>query len=249
MTQQIVEQTQTTALDNPIQNMIQQAIQSGASVETMERLFQLYTNMKGEKAKEEYVKALAQFQSQCPVIEKKKKVNGKDGKLRYTYAPLEDIIQQIKKPLADNGLSYSWDIQHENNHMIATVSITHAMGHTEKSTFEIPIDPNQYMTSPQRYASAQTYAKRYTLTNALGISTADEDTDAVDVNKEANAKSVKSQIVFLLKQLGEDVKTKESITKAVKAKTNLSLIEKNYEEIVTRLEVIINEQSYEDSKV
>lgn len=249
MTQQIVEQTQTTALDNPIQNMIQQAIQSGASVETMERLFQLYTNMKGEKAKEEYVKALAQFQSQCPVIEKKKKVNGKDGKLRYTYAPLEDIIQQIKKPLADNGLSYSWDIQHENNHMIATVSITHTMGHTEKSTFEIPIDPNQYMTSPQRYASAQTYAKRYTLTNALGISTADEDTDAVDVNTEKNAKSVKSQIVFLLKQLGEDVKTKESITKAVKAKTNLSLIEKNYEEIVTRLEVIINEQSYEDSKV
>jgi hypothetical protein len=63
-----------------------------------------------------------------------------------------------------------------------------------------------YMTAPQKYASAQTFAKRYALCNVLGISTGDEDTDATDVNKENTAKSDKAKIMFLLKALEKDSK-------------------------------------------
>ncbi len=91
------------------------------------------------------------------------------------------------------------DVEHKDAHMKVTCKLTHFKGHSETSTFEIPISKDQYMTEPQKYASAQTYAKRYTFTNVLGITTADEDTDATDVGEEGDVKSEKSKIVFLRK--------------------------------------------------
>jgi ERF superfamily len=104
------------------------------------------------------------------------------------------------------------------------------------------------MTAPQKYASALTFAKRYSLINILGIATGDEDTDATDVGKEKGAKSPKSKIVFLLKTLGDDTKTKESIADAVIKHTGLDLEEANLVEIVSRLEVLVRQKN-EDTEV
>jgi hypothetical protein len=104
------------------------------------------------------------------------------------------------------------------------------------------------MTAPQKVASALTFAKRYTLCNILGISTGDEDTDANDVNKEPDVKSIKSKIVFLLNTLEEDTKTKENIEKAVLKLAKLKLEEKNFEEIKGRLEILVQDQN-ENSEI
>jgi len=236
------ENVEITSVDS----FIQQAIESKASVETLERLFTLHKEVKAEQAKQAFVEALTKFQASCPVIEKKKKVLNKDGRtVRYIYAPIDSVVEQIKKPLSKNNLSYRWEVERKESekisHMKVSCKLTHILGHSENSDFEIPIIDSQFMSQPQSYATAQSYAKRYTLLNVLGIATADEDTDATDTGKDKGPKDIKSQIVFNLKALNQKTETKEEIIQAVKKLTQLDLVEKNYQEIKNRLEIKVIE--------
>jgi hypothetical protein len=223
-----------------VDNFITQAIQSNASVETMERLFALHREAKADNAREAFVQAMATFQSQCPTIEKTKHVLGKDGKVRYSYAPLDAVVAQVKDLLVQNGLAYTIDAQ-VGDSVTAICKITHTLGHSETSTFAVPVDKEGYMTAPQKVASALTFAKRYAFVNALGILTGDEDTDGTDVQKEKAPKDVKSKIVFLLRQLGRPSKSKDDVTESVLELTKLELAEENYQEISNRLSVLVDE--------
>ena len=235
--------------EKSVDTFISQAIQQNLPVESMERLFALRKEVKAEMAKEAFTSALSGFQSECPIIEKTKKVMNKDGvTVRYMFAPIDSIVKQIQEPLGKYELSYTWEVKNTPGFITAICTITHALGHTQTSEFMIPIDTEGYMTAPQKYASALTFAKRYSLCNALGISTGDEDTDATDVEKEKTAKSDKSKIVFLLKTLGKYSENKEEIEKTIKELTTLDLIDKNLGEIVSRLETLVKEkQEYDKS--
>jgi len=225
-----------------VSQFITEAISKGLPAETMERLFALYEKASKEKARNDYIIAISNFQSEIPIITKTKIVMNKDGRtVRYKYAPLEEEIEQIKTHLVKNGLAYSWNTLNSENRMTVVCKLTHISGHTEESSFTIPIEESQFMTSPQSYASAQTFAKRYTLNNILGIATSEEDTDATDVKKEKDVKSIKSRIVFLLKTLDYEVDTKEQIEEAIKEKTKLELTEKNFEKIAEILEKMVKE--------
>jgi len=72
--------------------------------------------------------------------------------------------------------------------------------------------------------------------------TAEDDTDSTDTGKDASAKSEKARIMFILKGMGYETKTKEDVEKAVKEIAKLSLEEKNYKEIINRLEIESQEQ-------
>ena len=134
-----------------VDTFISQAISQNLPVETMEKLFALREKVKAEQAKEAYVEALSKFQGNCPVIEKQKKVLNKDGRtVRYQYAPIDAIAEQIKKPLVENGLSYRWEVENEDKMIKATAIITHKLGHSEKSSFAVPIDSEGFMTEPQK---------------------------------------------------------------------------------------------------
>jgi len=247
------KKTKEVTVKNEVNNdiLIQQAIESGASIEILERLFSLREKVKAEQAREAFVRALALFQSECPILKKNKKVLNKDGKsVRYQYTSLDSAIEQIKKALQKAELTYSFDVEKKNGDINVTAKITHILGHSETSSFGVPVGSTQYMTAPQAYASALTFAKRYSLFDALGILTGEEDTDAVDVNEEKDAKSVKSKIIFLLKKLGYGVNAKETVVEAVKNATQLELKKEKYEEIKERLEVLVKEkQEYDNSKV
>jgi hypothetical protein len=237
--------------DTSVDTFISQAIAGNLPVETMEKLFALREKVKAENAREAFVADLSGFQSECPIIEKTKKVMNKDGQtVRYQFAPIDSIVSQIKVPLAKYGFSYTWKVENETGFITAICTITHRLGHTQDSEFKIPIDSEGFMTAPQKYASALTFAMRYSLLKALGISTGDEDTDATDVNKDKTPQSNKSKIIFLLKTLGFDLKTKDAIEKKVKELANLDLVESNYGDIVDRLEILVKEQQeYDNSEV
>lgn len=232
---------QPTVVPTTVDNFITQAIQSNASVETMERLFALHREAKADNAREAFVHAMATFQSQCPTIEKTKHVLGKDGKVRYSYAPLDAVVAQVKDLLVNNGLAYTIDAEVTPESVKATCKITHTLGHSETSQFAVPVDKEGYMSAPQKVASALTFAKRYAFVNSLGILTGDEDVDATDVQKDKEPKDVKSRIVFLLRQTGKPCKTKDEITASVLALTQLELVEGNYQEICNRLSVVVDE--------
>lgn len=157
--------------------LISQGIDKGLSIDGMERLLKMRTELKSEYAREEFARALSAFQSQCPVIGKGSEAKDKDGKVRYRYAALGEISEAVAPLLEKNGLSYTFKTKQSDKSVTAICIVKHLAGHAEETEFEIPIDPKAYMNEAQKVASALTYAKRYAFMNAFGIMTGDEDDD------------------------------------------------------------------------
>ena len=164
--------------DNSAEALISQAISKGVDVGTMERLLAMRATIKAEAAKEAFNAAMANFQGEQPAIVKDKIVHDKYGKERYRFAPLDVIVRQVKDNLQRNGLSYTTDSNVEEGWVTAICKVTHTLGHSELSSFKVPVDKDSYMSQPQKFAAALTFAKRYAFCNAFGILTGDEDTDA-----------------------------------------------------------------------
>lgn len=158
--------------------LLERAIDRGASVEMMERLVALHTQMQAKSARETYFHELAAFQRTNAVVAKTKTVRG--GNIRYNYAPLDEIVAQIGEALAEHGFSFDFDvaISADGKLLIATCNSHHRAGHTESRTFTVPLETGGRMNAVQQYGSASTYAKRYALVNTYGLVTADEDDDA-----------------------------------------------------------------------
>ncbi len=173
-----VDQKNKNISVNP-ENLISQAITQKLPIESLEKLLAMRRELKNEWAEEQYYRSLAKFQSICPIIKKTKIVYNKDGKtIRYKYAPLEDIINQIKSPLEECGLSYDLDSKFLENEYIAICNVHHINGFSKQFNFSVPIEDSQYMNSIQKVGSTRTYANRYNFCNALGIMTEEEDDDA-----------------------------------------------------------------------
>lgn len=160
--------------------LIKDAIRFKTPVETMEKLLAMRRELKAELAKEAFDLAMANFQKDCPVIEKTKIVKDRQGDVRYKYAPLESIVEQVRKILGENGLSYALDVSQDEKMLTVACIVKHINGHSETSRFAVPIGNEQYMTDVQKYGARSTFAKRYAFCNAFGILTGDEDTDAVE---------------------------------------------------------------------
>lgn len=151
------------------------AIEKGV---TLESIVAVRRELKAEHAREMFDAALRDFQAACPVIEKRKAVANKGGNgIRYKYAPLDDIVSQVKALLQTSGFSYSLTAEVDKTFVKAICTVKHAAGHSETSAFQVPIDPQAFMNEQQKFASALTFAKRYAFCNAFGILTGDEDTD------------------------------------------------------------------------
>lgn len=165
-------------------NLISQAIDKDLSIEKLERLFQLKKDWDDQEAKKAFFKSLAKFQNECPNILKANIANiatHSGSNYSYKYATLSNITKTIQKTLSENGLSYRWE-QQENGKICITCIITHQNGHNEKTTISSKIDSSGRKNDVQALASIITYLRRYTLTCALGISTAETDTDAVTIS-------------------------------------------------------------------
>jgi hypothetical protein len=161
--------------------LIALAIEKGLDVESLGKLLSMRRELKEEMAREAYHRDLARFQSMCPIIVKTAIVYNRDRRtVRYKYAPLEDILEQVKELLAECGFSYSFDqvLTGPPPSQEITCTLTHVSGHQQRSTFRSPIATDDYMNETQHYASAITYGKRYTFIGVTGIVTADMDDDA-----------------------------------------------------------------------
>lgn len=174
-----------------IQELISQALVQKTPVETLERLLAMRDKLKAEWAKEQFDSALSKFQSEIPTIQKKKKVSF--NTTNYSYAPLEDIVEQVKDAMGRNGLSYTFDTVEAEKAIKVICYAKHIAGHTQSSSLTIEIDQASKMNKTQQYGSANSYGKRYAFCNAFGILTGDEDNDGQTTKgKDIPANSVQS---------------------------------------------------------
>ena len=163
-------------------NLLRLAVEQGADIEKLEKLMDLQERWDAKESKKAFLSAMAKFQNEAPVLLKKTGVDytsQKSGiRVRYNFADLGQISQQIKKPLFDSGLSYRFEIQEDNNQIKVKCIASHIDGHSESTSMSAPADTSGGKNIIQAHGSTLTYMERYTLLGVLGIVTADEDNDA-----------------------------------------------------------------------
>src|SRR5688572_6441293 len=96
---------------NPAQ-LLTLAVDKDLDISKLERLMELQKAWTIDQARKAFFSSLAKFQSEVPEIRKSKKVGFevKDGgRVDYNYAPLGDIIRQIKDTCKACDLSYRWE--------------------------------------------------------------------------------------------------------------------------------------------
>lgn len=99
------------------------------------------------------------------------------GKFAYTYATLPAILDLVRPVLAAHNLAVVQDVAMDEGRTLITTRVLHSSG--EQMTFGPIVGKGG--SSWQELGSAITYARRYSLTAALGIA-GDEDDDAQAVS-------------------------------------------------------------------
>lgn len=178
----------------------------------LEKFLDLQIKMEERQAQKALSSALARFQADCPIIKKTKRGHNSN------YAPLDEIVFTIKPVLDSNGLSYSFNTTKINeNEKEMAITVRHVGGGQFQSSYVFPaMDDGGKMNSSQRGKSANSYAKRALIENALGLVTADEDDDA----KRAIDTPIKEQeIDTILELIVSTGSKKEDVLRYAKVKS------------------------------
>lgn len=160
--------------------LLSKAVEHQLPVESMERLLAMRAELRAEQAAGAFAAALAEFQRNLPPIEKRQtaKIASAKGSFSYRYADLADIQRAIAGKLAECGLAITFDTEERQQTLDVICTVHHIAGHGSSARFPVPVDRGARMNAAQQVGAALTYGRRYALTAALGIVTADEDTDA-----------------------------------------------------------------------
>jgi hypothetical protein len=138
---------------------------------------------------------------------------------RSKYADLSSVVDAIKQPLAENGLSYTQVIHDAELAVKVETIIIHSSGEwISNGLCSVPVDKS----NAQGYGSALTYARRYSLSAAFGVAPEEDDGNAAA--KAAPKDAVLQHVVNakvtptagLLEQLDEETRKRvESIASEV----------------------------------
>lgn len=151
------------------------AVQNGADVEKLGKLMELQQRWDAELARKAYFGAKGKFQSLCPTINKDKTV--RFSNTEYKHASLGGIVNQIRVPLAECGLTYRWEIDDSPETIKVTCILSHQDGHSEQNSMSACPDNSGAKNDIQQRGSTVTYLQRYTLIGVCGIATANDDDD------------------------------------------------------------------------
>jgi len=132
----------------------------------------------------ELATALAKAQGQMTAA----RMDAENPFLHNHYADLGNVIQAAKKPLADNGLSYSQHPELNGGAVTITTILMHSTGQWIESTITLGLSEGKGMSQAQQMGSVITYLRRYSLSAILGIY-ADEDKDGNDEKTPSNGKA------------------------------------------------------------
>ena len=125
--------------------------------------------MKLSEKFDEILPALHKARSQFVKVKKDRQ----NTHLKNKYATLDSVLDAITPALTDNKLMVMQDMQENDvsSKIKVETTVLHISGQWVKYYSEIPIVKND----PQGVGSAFTYARRYALAAAFGLSQADDD--------------------------------------------------------------------------
>lgn len=222
------EVVQVDSTPNPMQ-IISEAVNQGTDVQVIEKMFDLWERNEDRLAAKAFDKAMSNFQKEVPPIPRSKKAD------RYVYAPFEKVMEFIAPHLANNGLSVRFSTKYEQDgYLTAYCTVAHEDGHKETSEFMCPVPDmtRQKMNKAQEQGSANSYAKRYALANALNLAFVDEDDDGRAAGTEFINEQQVADLEALISEVGAD---KKAFLKWAKAESLEELPVNKYKHCLDRL--------------
>ena len=199
---------QPRAVMTPME-MLDRAVSSGSSVETLTQLMVLQERWEANQARKAFDEAMAAVKANMPRIIKTRKVDftTQKGRTNYQYEDLASIMNQIGPVLSAHGLSVRYRTSAEPNQPIAvTCIISHRLGHSEENTLMAGKDDSGNKNSIQAIGSTVTYLQRYTLKAALGLAAAADDDGARADDTIGNITEAEREIILtMVDDTGADI--------------------------------------------
>lgn len=174
----------------------------------------------------ELAKALAKAQSEMTFAKK----DNSNPFFKSKYADLANVVEAIKKPLADNGLAYVQATDIDDGGVIIETTLMHSSGEWYSSRLRMkPVKDD-----PQGIGSCITYARRYGLQALVGVPSDDDDGNAAS-GKDAKpiGKTQLDTLAALMKETGTE---QPKFCQFFKVKTLAQLHESDYGRAVAMLE-------------
>lgn len=163
-----------------ILDVLQMAMKdSDVDLAKMEKIMDLYERVENRNAEKSFYLAMNRLQANKPEMIKTKEVeydSKKGGKVKYKFNPLAKIQKVIDPVLSKHGLSYKFRQDTKDGIIRITCVVSHVDGYSEETWMEGPKDDSGAKNALQAIGSTRSYLMRYTLENALGLSS-DEDDD------------------------------------------------------------------------
>lgn len=142
--------------------------------------------MKQSEQIDQLASALSELQSRMRTVDK----SASNPFFKSKYTPLEDVVDSIRPHLLELGLSFSQggtlydaldqkgDGLRVTSRLVLATRIMHKSGQWLENYFPLDAMPDKNgAVTPQAWGSASSYARRYGLQAALGITTGDVDDD------------------------------------------------------------------------
>ncbi len=114
----------------------------------------------------------AQKQMRNPKKDKTAKVRTRTGgEYTYNFTTLDAVLDIVRPALNDNGIFLTQRSEMADGMVLLTTSVMF-----DAMSQVLDVTPYQYDTDPQEFGKRETYARRYSLLKAFGLS-GDDDTD------------------------------------------------------------------------
>lgn len=179
--------------------MLSAAIQSGATPDLLEKLLALQERWEKNQARKAFDVAIAAAKAEIPVI-----VRGATGHNSKKYADFAAIARVVDPVISKHGLSYRFRTSQADKISVTCV-LSHEAGHSEENTLSGPPDQTGNKNAIQAIGSTLSYLQRYSLIQALGLASGDDDDGSASEPEEFITPEQVTELEKLIKDTGGDV--------------------------------------------
>lgn len=149
--------------------MLNRAMETGASMEVLEKFMSLHERWEAGNARKAFDAAISEAKAEIPPIVKNAK--GHNDKRYANFAAIAGVVDPI---LSKHGLSYRFRTA-QTDKISVTCVLSHRDGHSEETTLAGPADNSGSKNAIQAIGSTLTYLQRYSLIQALGLAATEDD--------------------------------------------------------------------------
>ena len=148
------------------------AMRPDFDVAKLNALCEVKQRVEADEARKAFTAAKAAFKAE-PIVIKKDRDN---IQYKSRYTSLGNLLDSVRPFLSKHGLSAEFD-QDQTDGLVVTCRLSHALGHSESSSFKVPPDTSGAKNPIQALKSAITYGRAVTFEAVCGLAATDANVD------------------------------------------------------------------------